>query len=55
VGRALDGVVDRMIALRRDVVAHPELAWHEVRTSALVTHELVHAGLATPPCREEQV
>src|ERR1700722_7639575 len=44
--RALDGVVDRMVALRRDIHAHPELAWHEVRTSALVTDELVHAGLA---------
>ena len=35
-----------MVALRRDIHAHPELAWHEVRTSALVAHELVLAGLA---------
>ena len=35
-----------MVALRRDIHAHPELAWHEVRTSALVKDVLVHAGLA---------
>jgi amidohydrolase len=49
VSRSLDGVVDRMVDLRRDIHAHPELAWHEVRTSAMVTHELVHAGLAPTP------
>ena len=38
-----------MVALRRDIHAHPELAWHEVRTSALVAHELVRAGLAPTP------
>jgi amidohydrolase len=47
--RALDGVVDRMVVLRREIHAHPELAWHEVRTSALVTHELVRAGLSPTP------
>ena len=46
----LDGVVDRMVGLRRDIHAHPELAWHEVRTSALVTQELIYAGLAPTPC-----
>ena len=49
VSRGLDGVVNRMVALRRDIHAHPELAWHEVRTSASVTHELVQAGLAPTP------
>ncbi len=44
--RALDGIVDTMVAVRRDIHAHPELAWHEARTSALVSRELVHAGLA---------
>ena len=40
------GLPDRMVALRRDIHAHPELAWKEIRTTALVTHELVQAGLA---------
>jgi amidohydrolase len=44
--RAVDGLAKRMIALRRDIHAHPELAWNEIRTSALVTDELVRAGLA---------
>jgi amidohydrolase len=43
--RAVDGLAERMIALRRDIHAHPELAWNEVRTSALVADELVRAGL----------
>jgi amidohydrolase len=44
--RAVDGLAERMIALRRDIHAHPELAWNEVRTSALVADELVRSGLA---------
>lgn len=44
--RALDGVANKMVALRRDVHAHPELAWHEERTTALVMHRLHHAGLS---------
>ena len=44
--RALDGLADAMVVLRRDIHAHPELAWHEVRTSALVADELARAGLA---------
>ena len=43
--RAVDGVAERMVALRRDIHAHPELAWKEVRTSALVADELPRAGL----------
>jgi amidohydrolase len=46
VGRALDGLVEKMIALRREIHSHPELAWNEVRTSALVADELLRAGLA---------
>ena len=38
-----------MVVLRREIHAHPELAWHELRTSALVTHELRRAGLSPTP------
>jgi amidohydrolase len=43
--RALDGLAERMVAVRRDIHAHPELAWEEVRTSALVADELAGVGL----------
>jgi amidohydrolase len=38
-----------MIAFRRDVHAHPELAWQEVRTSAAVAEELRRSGLVASP------
>jgi amidohydrolase len=38
-----------MIAFRRDIHAHPELSWHEVRTSAAVTHELRQLTLCPSP------
>ena len=44
--RALEGVVEEMVSLRRDIHAHPELSWNEVRTSAQVADALVRAGLA---------
>jgi amidohydrolase len=46
ISRALDGLAEKMVALRRDIHSHPELAWNETRTSALVSDELVRAGLA---------
>ncbi|WP_205475256.1 amidohydrolase [Nocardioides sp. SYSU D00038] len=33
-----------LVALRRDLHAHPELSWSETRTSRLVTEQLVQAG-----------
>jgi amidohydrolase len=47
--RALEGVATRMVAFRRDLHAHPELSWHEVRTSAAVAGELRRAGLEATP------
>jgi amidohydrolase len=49
VDRALDGISARMVEVRRDIHAHPELAWNEVRTSALVAGELQAAGLQASP------
>jgi len=46
INRAVNSLVEKMVALRRDIHSHPELAWNEVRTSALVADELARAGLA---------
>ncbi len=40
-----DGLIRRMVGFRRDVHAHPELSWAEVRTTAKVRAELESAGL----------
>jgi amidohydrolase len=42
---AVDALSDELIAIRRDVHAHPELAWHEERTTALVAKRLGDAGI----------
>jgi len=47
--RFLAGVArrsDELIEIRRDVHAHPELSWHEERTTALIAKRLDEAGLA---------
>jgi amidohydrolase len=36
---------DELVALRRDIHAHPELSWHEQRTTGLVRERLLAAGL----------
>ena len=41
----IDELVPDMVALRRDLHAHPELAFEEVRTSALVAQRLRSLGL----------
>ncbi|MDP3894840.1 amidohydrolase [Nocardioides sp.] len=47
--RLIDAVVekyaDELLALRRDLHAHPELSWAETRTTALVADRLSEAGL----------
>ncbi len=45
VAAAVDSLVDELIAFRRDLHAHPELAWQEERTTALVAKRLESAGI----------
>ncbi|HEY3562380.1 MAG TPA: amidohydrolase, partial [Kribbella sp.] len=42
----VEAVRDEMVAVRRDLHAHPELGWHEVRTTELLEKVLVDAGLS---------
>ncbi len=39
-------VRDEIVTIRRDLHAHPELGWHEVRTTELIRQRLVTAGLS---------
>ena len=36
---------DEMTALRRDIHAHPEIGFEEIRTSAIVADKLVSYGI----------
>src|SRR3954452_9995351 len=40
----VDKHADDLLALRRDLHAHPELSWHETRTTDLVSHHLDQVG-----------
>ena len=42
----VEAVREDMVAVRRDLHAHPELGWHEVRTTELIEKQLVRAGLS---------
>jgi amidohydrolase len=46
---AITDLTDELIELRRDVHAHPELSWHEERTTALVADRLALAGIEARP------
>ncbi len=41
----VDALSDELTEVRRDLHAHPELAWHEERTTALVAKRLSDAGV----------
>jgi amidohydrolase len=43
---AIRDLTDELVELRRDIHAHPELSWHEERTTALVADRLAQAGVA---------
>jgi len=45
IDRAVDGLVDEVVALRRDLHTHPEVGHAEHRTTALVVDRLERAGL----------
>jgi len=42
---AVDALADELVALRRDLHAHPELAWQEQRTTAVVAEHLDRPGV----------
>lgn len=46
VNAAVDALGDELIVIRRDLHAHPELAWEEERTTAMVAKRLEEAGIA---------
>ncbi|MDF1603905.1 amidohydrolase [Nocardioides sp. YIM 152315] len=41
---AVSGAEDELVALRRDLHAHPELSWRELRTTAVVAARIRQAG-----------
>jgi amidohydrolase len=43
---AVDGLEGELLEVRRDLHAHPELAWEEERTTAVVAKRLGEAGVA---------
>jgi amidohydrolase len=45
ISRLAEALNERLIAIRRDIHAHPEIGNHEHRTTALVVDELERAGL----------
>jgi amidohydrolase len=46
---AVDALADELVDFRRDLHAHPELAWAEERTSATIVKRLDEAGLTSTP------
>ena len=45
----VDDLAEELVDFRRDLHAHPELSWHEERTTGLVSKRLGEAGLHTRP------
>ena len=42
----VEAVREETVEVRRDLHAHPELGWHEVRTTEVLERRLVEAGLS---------
>jgi amidohydrolase len=49
IGAALAPYADELVAIRRDIHAHPELGRRELRTTRLITERLARAGLSPRP------
>jgi amidohydrolase len=49
VAAEVDARTDELVRLRREVHAHPELAWHELRTTSLLADVLSGAGVEVRP------
>jgi amidohydrolase len=49
VNARIDELAAELVEFRRDLHAHPELSWHEERTTGLVTKRLSEAGLHVRP------
>jgi amidohydrolase len=45
----VDELAPELVELRRDLHAHPELSWHEERTTGVVGKRLAEAGLVARP------
>lgn len=45
----VDARTAELVRLRHEVHAHPELAWHELRTTSLITDVLTEAGIEVRP------
>jgi amidohydrolase len=45
----VEDLTPELVELRRDLHAHPELSWHEERTSSVVSKRLAEAGLDAQP------
>jgi amidohydrolase len=45
----VDDLTPELVELRRDLHAHPELSWHEERTTSVVSKRLAEAGLVAQP------
>jgi amidohydrolase len=48
-GARVDELASDLLELRRDLHAHPELSWHEERTTGVVGKRLGEAGIVTRP------
>ena len=51
IAETIEKLDDELIELRRDLHAHPELSWSEVRTTERIATRLEEAGCGSGGCR----